>query len=187
MQCRHFSIRLTPQHLIEDEDRLNAFLGQVAVHSVQGSLVGPRAERWSVLVFFDAATTPAPRPLAEPEAAPPPRPVAELADAPAAEPAPPAVPGSELTEAEREVYERLRAWRGERARADGVPPYVVAHNAALLQIARGHAAIADAADLAPLRQFGPQKAARYGAEIIRLLRGAAAGPEEALFDDDIAA
>ena len=29
----------------------------------------------------------------------------------------------------------LRAWRLERARADGVPPYVIAHDATLLAIA----------------------------------------------------
>jgi len=167
MQCRHFTIRLSPQHLIEDEERLNTFLRQVQVHSVQTSLVAPKGERWSVLVFFEeraAAVITAER-REEP-------PAVEGSDAP------------ELTAEEQRVYERLRAWRGERAKAEGVPPYVIAHNAALRYIARHHMSLAAAEDLAPIKQFGAQKAERYGADILQLLRLHQSDAEDALFEDD---
>jgi ATP-dependent DNA helicase RecQ len=169
MQCRHFTIRLSPQHLIEDEERLNTFLRQVQVQSIQTSLVAPKAERWSVLVFFEerAAAVTTPERREEP-------PAAEGGEAP------------ELTAEEQRVYERLRAWRGERAKAEGVPPYVVAHNAALRYIARHHMSLAAAEDLAPIKQFGAQKAARYGADILQLLRLHQPGGEGALFEDDYA-
>lgn len=156
MQCRHFTIRLSAEHLIDDEERLNTFLRQVRVHSVQPSLVAPRGERWSVLVFFEQE----PAALSEPAAAP------------------------ELSADERRIYERLREWRLERARAEGVPPYVVAHNAALLQIARHHTTVVASEDLAPIKQFGAQRATRYGADILRVLRAEPGG--EALFEDDYA-
>jgi superfamily II DNA helicase RecQ len=162
MQCRHFTIRLTPQHLIEDEDRLNVFLRQVRVDSVQTSLVAPKGERWSVLVFFEerAAAGAQEQPGAEaPQAT-------EISVAP------------ELSGDEQRVYERLRAWRGERAKAEGVPPYVVAHNAALRFIAQHHMSLAAVEDLAPIKQFGAQKAARYGVEILEVLRTLAAAQEE---------
>jgi superfamily II DNA helicase RecQ len=168
MQCRHFTIRLSPQHLLEDEERLNTFLRQVQVHSVQTSLTAPKGERWSVLVFFEErATAGATGRGEEPSAV-------EASEAP------------ELTAEEQQVYERLRAWRAERAKAEGVPPYVVAHNAALRYIARRHMSLAAAEDLAPIKQFGAQKAARYGADILQLLRLHQTGEGDALFDDDYA-
>jgi superfamily II DNA helicase RecQ len=168
MQCRHFTIRISPQHLLEDEERLNTFLRQVQVHSVQTSLTAPKGERWSVLVFFEERAAAA---AAERKEEPPP---VEAGDAP------------ELTAEEQRVYEQLRAWRAERARAEGVPPYVVAHNAALRYIARHHMSLAAAEDLAPIKQFGAQKAARYGADILQLLRLHQVDGEGGLFDDDYA-
>jgi superfamily II DNA helicase RecQ len=168
MQCRHFTVRLSPEHLIDDEERLNTFLRQVRVHSVQSSLVAPKGERWSLLVFFEQEPVLIPAPAPRREESPP---ASELA-------------APELSAGERRIYERLREWRLERARAEGVPPYVVAHNAALLQIARQHLAVAAAEDLAPIKQFGAQRASRYGADILRVLRAEPDG--EALFEDDYA-
>jgi DNA helicase-2/ATP-dependent DNA helicase PcrA len=67
--------------------------------------------------------------------------------------------------------ERLRAWRLERARQDGVPPYVVFHDAVL------HA-IADAQpeslhELSQIAGVGPAKLERYGAALLALLGHAA--------------
>jgi superfamily II DNA helicase RecQ len=172
MQCRHFTIRLTPQHLIEDEERLNAFLSRVRVHSVQTSLVAPKGERWSVLVFFEELPAGAERVAGGRDEAPP--------------AAVPAEARPELSAEEQRIYERLREWRGERARAEGVPPYVVAHNAALLYIARNHMSVAAAEDLAPIKQFGAQKAARYGPAILSLLRGDIGHEAEQIVEDDYA-
>ncbi|MDY6844455.1 MAG: HRDC domain-containing protein [Thermodesulfobacteriota bacterium] len=41
-----------------------------------------------------------------------------------------------LTKADRLCYERLRAWRKERAEKEGVPPFVIAKNSHLSEIVR---------------------------------------------------
>ena len=65
------------------------------------------------------------------------------------------------------LLEALQVWRRERAKRDGVPAYVVAHDATL-------AAIADArpGSIAALRRtkgMGPTKLDRYGAEILAVV------------------
>jgi DNA helicase-2/ATP-dependent DNA helicase PcrA len=60
--------------------------------------------------------------------------------------------------------ERLRAWRLERARDDGVPPYVVFHDRVLHEIA--DARPATLAELAGIAGIGPSKLERYGDEVL---------------------
>jgi DNA helicase-2/ATP-dependent DNA helicase PcrA len=60
--------------------------------------------------------------------------------------------------------ERLRAWRLERARDDGVPPYVVFHDRVLHEIA--DARPASLAELAGIAGVGPSKLERYGDEVL---------------------
>jgi DNA helicase-2/ATP-dependent DNA helicase PcrA len=83
-----------------------------------------------------------------------------------------AVRSSSETRSWTPVGERLRAWRLERARADGVPPYVIFHDSVL------HA-IADAdprslGELAVIGGVGPTKLDRYGTAVLSLLREPAA-------------
>ncbi len=68
--------------------------------------------------------------------------------------------------------ERLRAWRLERARDDGVPPYVVFHDRVLHEIADTRPATI--AELAGIAGVGPSKLERYGDEV---LAAVAAGAE----------
>jgi len=67
-------------------------------------------------------------------------------------------------------FEALRSWRRERARRDGLPPYVIAHDRSLRLVAREAPTTADA--LAAITGFGPAKAARYGTEVIAALAAA---------------
>jgi DNA helicase-2/ATP-dependent DNA helicase PcrA len=60
--------------------------------------------------------------------------------------------------------ERLRTWRLERARADGVPPYVVFHDSVLRAIA--DAAPSSLGELAEISGVGPAKLERYGDEVL---------------------
>ncbi|MFO1541497.1 MAG: ATP-dependent helicase [Chloroflexota bacterium] len=60
-------------------------------------------------------------------------------------------------------YAALRTWRATRAAADGVPAYVIGHNATL-------AASTDA--LGAVAGMGPARVARYGTEILAALAGA---------------
>ncbi|HKB93054.1 MAG TPA: ATP-dependent DNA helicase UvrD2 [Gaiellaceae bacterium] len=63
--------------------------------------------------------------------------------------------------------ERLRAWRLERAREDGVPPYVIFHDAVLHAIA--DAQPGSLGELSQIAGVGPAKLERYGAAVLALL------------------
>ncbi len=66
-------------------------------------------------------------------------------------------------------FEALKAWRMERARADGVPAYVVAHDATLLEIAETRPGSLDA--LGRVKGMGPARIERYGEKILAVLAG----------------
>jgi ATP-dependent DNA helicase RecQ len=88
----------------------------------------------------------------------------------------PAVPGrltqADLPPAAEPVFERLRAWRAAAAKEQGVPAYVIFHDATLRQIAA--APPATLAGLALVNGVGETKLARYGQQILDIL--AADGP-----------
>ncbi len=70
--------------------------------------------------------------------------------------------------AETPTMAALRAWRLERARADGVPPYVIAHDATLAAIA---AQMPDSeVRLGGIAGMGPVKVERYGSDILRVVK-----------------
>lgn len=74
----------------------------------------------------------------------------------------------ELEEHDRPLFEALRARRAELARALKVPPYVVAHDRTLRDIARIRPTDAD--DLALARGMGRAKITKYGEELLRVVR-----------------
>jgi superfamily II DNA helicase RecQ len=61
----------------------------------------------------------------------------------------------------------LRAWRSRRAREDGVPAYVVLHDATLHELAARRPG--SAAELAVVKGLGPTKIGRYGTELLEVL------------------
>jgi RecQ family ATP-dependent DNA helicase len=63
---------------------------------------------------------------------------------------------------------RLREWRLTRARADGVPAYVVATNACLDELCRRLPE--DAGELAEVPGMGPARVERYGQDLLQLVR-----------------
>jgi superfamily II DNA helicase RecQ len=68
-----------------------------------------------------------------------------------------------------DLFSRLVEWRRERARRDGVPAYVVAHDAHLRAIAAARPT--SLASLGRLPGMGPIKVERYGEEILASLSG----------------
>ena len=65
------------------------------------------------------------------------------------------------------LVERLRSWRRERSRDDGVPAYVVLHDATLRDLASSRPATLR--ELAAVKGLGPAKIERYGDEIIAVV------------------
>jgi ATP-dependent DNA helicase RecQ len=76
----------------------------------------------------------------------------------------PAVP---LGEAERPLFEALRAWRAAEAKAQHVPPYVIFHDRTLAEIAA--AKPGSRARLAAVNGVGEAKLAHYGDDVLRIV------------------
>ncbi len=66
------------------------------------------------------------------------------------------------------LLEALKAWRGSRAAAGGIPPYFVAHNSQLEEIAEKIPV--DEAALLKIKGIGTAKVASFGEEILSLTR-----------------
>lgn len=66
------------------------------------------------------------------------------------------------------LFRKLRTWRLEQARAQGVPPYVVFHDSHLRGIAAKRPVTLEA--LSELKGIGPIKLEKYGAAMIELVR-----------------
>ncbi|GGO85763.1 ATP-dependent DNA helicase UvrD2 [Wenjunlia tyrosinilytica] len=67
------------------------------------------------------------------------------------------------------LYERLRDWRGERAKEQGVPAYCVFTDATLLAIAESSPA--SVAELTAIPGVGRAKLDRFGADVLELCAG----------------
>jgi ATP-dependent DNA helicase RecQ len=78
-------------------------------------------------------------------------------------------PSADETGGDPALFERLRRWRSEKAREQGVPAYVVLHNAHLEEIAARRPATVG--ELASVKGIGTRRAERYGGELISLLHG----------------
>ena len=78
-----------------------------------------------------------------------------------------AIAPSDLNPTAAAAFDRLRAWRAVTAKEQGVPAYVVFHDAALRQIAT--AAPSTLAQLAKIQGVGETKLARYGQGVIDTL------------------
>jgi ATP-dependent DNA helicase RecQ len=68
------------------------------------------------------------------------------------------------------VFEQLRAWRGAAAKEQGVPAYVIFHDATLRQIAAESPSTL--AELAAISGIGETKLARYGQQVLDTLAAA---------------
>jgi ATP-dependent DNA helicase RecQ len=68
-----------------------------------------------------------------------------------------------------DLFERLKRWRGEQARRQQVPAYVVLHNSHLEEIAARKPGTIH--ELGTIKGIGLRRAARYGEELLALVRG----------------
>ena len=75
---------------------------------------------------------------------------------------------------DEELFERLRAWRGDQARSQQVPAYVVLHNSHLEEIARRKPKSIH--ELGSIKGVGLRRAARYGDELLALVHGEEPAP-----------
>ena len=78
---------------------------------------------------------------------------------------------AELSTRDRELFDLLRNWRVEIAKAKGVPPYVIFHDKTLATIAAERPL--DQVELLQISGVGEKKAGRYGDDIARIVQEAA--------------
>ncbi len=74
---------------------------------------------------------------------------------------------ADLSAGDRALFDLLRAWRLEEAKARGVPPYVIFHDRTLAEIARSRPA--SEADLRSVSGVGEKKAGLYAEAVSRLV------------------
>ena len=89
---------------------------------------------------------------------------------PVPKPGAPATATFELSAADEPLLERLIEWRRSRARADGVPAYIVADNKTLAAIAARRPP--DGSALLGVPGIGQRKVATYGEEILGIVKAA---------------
>jgi ATP-dependent DNA helicase RecQ len=85
-------------------------------------------------------------------------------------PPPIAARAVETADVDDDLFQRLRGWRGERARADSVPAYVVFPDATLREIAALQPG--SLGELAGVKGVGPAKLERYGDDVLSVLADA---------------
>jgi len=73
-------------------------------------------------------------------------------------------PTAGMSAREKARWDRLRAWRAETAKSDGVPAYVIFHDATLAEIARSDPDTVD--DLRHIPGIGVRKLERFGDELL---------------------
>jgi ATP-dependent DNA helicase RecQ len=77
----------------------------------------------------------------------------------------------ELSARDQTLFDALRLWRTETAKARGVPPYVIFHDRTLAEIARERPQTPDA--LRDITGVGEKKAQRYAEDVARIVAEAA--------------
>lgn len=87
-----------------------------------------------------------------------------------------------LTEADWPLFNTLRDWRGDRAKKEGIPPYVICNNRQLAELvkARPHTLAA----LSRIEGFGEAKLKKYGKDLLAFLVDSTAGNELDPSEDD---
>jgi ATP-dependent DNA helicase RecQ len=82
---------------------------------------------------------------------------------------------AEGLDVDQALFEALRAWRLEQARAQGVSPFIVFYDSHLRAIAAHRPVTLEA--LAELKGVGPRKLEKYGSAVIQLVRKHVEGEE----------
>ncbi|WP_460718357.1 DNA helicase RecQ [Nocardia heshunensis] len=77
---------------------------------------------------------------------------------------------ADLSKSDTDLFEKLRTWRGATAKEQGVPAYVVFHDATLREIATRKPATL--ADLAGISGIGENKRAKYGEGVLEVIAAA---------------
>lgn len=149
MNVQVFSVRVDAPHLAHDQQQLNDFIASVELVQSDTHFIESDASYWSVLLHYKEKIN-----LVSQEKA-------SLTD---------------LTQDQIEKYQQLKKWRNEKAKTNGVKPFVVCHNSHLIQIAVQHPQALS--DFQWIKGFGEKRTQQYADEIIQLLENIYLNQEE---------
>ena len=144
MNMKVFHIRLTKEHLHNDEEAINNFLDSVEVKKTATELITGQPNFWSVVVFYDEKKSKAVQ-------------AGKLAVS----------DKSELSNDELKIFDALKQWRFDVGMHENQLPFMICHNAELMAIAKLKPKVID--DLYQIKGFRTRKVEKYGAGIIALL------------------
>lgn len=174
MRAKTLTLRFSPQLGRFDDAPLLALQQKVVLEQLREHLVQIGQEPMLVcLATWRERTDAASTVSAAPTAAAPPA-VTPTAP-PAVDPEPPPGPAAdpvgairaEFTQDQQILHERLRAWRRERAHAEGAPIYVILTNRQLAEMVRQRPD--SKAGLGRIAGIGDKKIARLGDELLAIL------------------
>lgn len=148
MNIKHFRVRVSGEHLQNDQNAINQFLNEVVVKKTATNFIAGMIDYWSVLVFFEPKISESKESKEEEKVT-----VSSF---------------EELSSAERNTLNSLKNWRSEKSNKLGLPQYMICHNSELMTIAKVKPESID--ELKKIKGFGEQKISRYGTDIISLLR-----------------
>jgi len=164
MKCKVFKIHLDEETRGFEEVKFNKFLESVSVKQTFASVIGD--EFWSILVFYEDASTLAvqtEKPVFAERLPPVKQPALKAPEI--EKPAPELIV---LNPQQETAFNALRDWRNEKASRDGLPPYMIAHNDSLMQIAKF--GVKDRDELVQIKGFGEKRADKYADEILTILK-----------------
>ncbi len=153
MKVKTFHIRLSKEHLANDENAMNDFLSDKQTINTFADLVKTeKINYWSVIVAYTEKNEIAKTETLLPES---------LAEKPVV------YSDSEFSESQLFTYNKLKDWRSKQAEKEGVTHFLIAHNRELIAIAKQN--ISNIDDFKHINGFGEKKIAKYGISILQLL------------------
>lgn len=150
MKIKVFKIRISENHLHQDEDDLNLFLSRHNVIKTETSFLNEEENFWSVLVFFDKenfedknheALIKTPKFSVESE--------------------------SDLSIDEVKVFNALKHWRYEKSQELNLPPYMICSNIELMSVAKLKPF--NSKDFFEIKGFGELKVNKFSEQILEVL------------------
>jgi superfamily II DNA helicase RecQ len=148
MKVKHFRVRVSGEHLQNDQDAINQFLTEVTVEKTATNFITGMIDYWSVLVFYSPKTEKTKESNETEKVA--------------------VLNYEELTQEEKNTLNSLKHWRSETSSKFGLPQYMICHNSELMTIAKMRPDSID--DLKKIKGFGQHKINRYGNDILSLLQ-----------------
>ena len=157
MHVRVFTLRFSPATERFDDSSVVGFLADKEVLSIRDHFfVTDDVPYLTLVVCYRIASPPAP---AVSDKARPPRDDSWR---------------EKLTEADWPLFKTLRAWRSDRCKLEGVPPYIICNNRQLADVVKARPQTLAA--LGAIDGFGEAKLQKYGKDILALVAQAAPPP-----------